>query len=389
MKHTFFLLIFTITQLAISQERKTGIIKDADTKEPLEFVSVYIDNGPDSNYTGSISNGEGEFSIMDNGSKVTFSYLGYEENEVELQEGFNEIFLKPKDFVLDEVVISDVSAEDYLKSIIKAADNKIDKNTLFKSYCREIVKVNDEYTKFSDGLVNYYVKKGNGKSVITLPQHRAFKSDKISEEDFGSIDNINSAFTLDEYVKNAYNYKFIKKLLKDKNYDFVRKIKKEEGGLEYEYIEVSPKSDVEELLYKGYVVIDPKTGDVLELKFYTSSDHLKYSKLQNVMLIMKVKVNSLLIWTKFRVIEDKYVLTYNQKSVGMYLKFGKYVDDNFNFSSDLFVYAFENDVEIPDDGYDNRTIYEAGTSFTENFWENYNAFPLNNEEEAFIESVSK
>lgn len=383
-----FLLL--ISNIAWSQDvkKKVGLVKDAETQEPIAFVNIFIEGSTDYNLTGGISNELGEFAIDSRNSEVTFSHIGYESLTVELNDEFNEISLSPKNYVLDEVVVSTVSAEDYLKDVIKSSNSKIDKNTLLKSYCREVVKVNDAYTKFSDALVNYYIKKGNGKAMVTLDQHRALKSDRIDEEDSNNIDNINSAFTLQDYVKDAYNFKGLKNLLKDKNYEFVRRIRQEANGEEYEYIDISPKKDVEELLLKGYVIIDPKTSSILEFKIYTSADHLKYSELKNI-LIAKFKINGLLLWSKFNVIDDKYILSYNKKTIGMYIKMGKKIDDDFEFSSDLFVYQFNENIEMPEEGYERRTIYESGTEFHENFWENYNSFPLSEDELNFINSIAK
>lgn len=383
-----FLLL--ISNIAWSQDvkKKVGLVKDAETQEPIAFVNIFIEGSTDYSLTGGISNELGEFAIDSRNSEVTFSHIGYESLTVELNDEFNEISLTPKNYVLDEVVVSTVSAEDYLKDVIKSSNSKIDKNTLLKSYCREVVKVNDAYTKFSDALVNYYIKKGNGKAMVTLDQHRALKSDRIDEEDSNNIDNINSAFTLQDYVKDAYNFKGLKNLLKDKNYEFVRRIRQEANGEEYEYIDISPKKDVEELLLKGYVIIDPKTSSILEFKIYTSADHLKYSELKNI-LIAKFKINGLLLWSKFNVIDDKYILSYNKKTIGMYIKMGKKIDDDFEFSSDLFVYQFNENIEMPEEGYERRTIYESGTEFHENFWENYNSFPLSEDELNFINSIAK
>ena len=66
---------------------------------------------------------------------------------------------------------------------------------------------------------------------------------------------------------------------------------------------------------------------------------------------------------------------------------GKRVDDSFDFSNDLFIYEFKKDVQIPEKGYDKKTIFEAGTDFTENFWTKYNVFPLSESDEKFINSV--
>jgi hypothetical protein len=383
------ILIILISNFTWSQNNKIqGIIKDSETFQPIPYVNIYSENELKNNSTGSISNENGEFTVINNNSKILFSHINYESFSIESDGNLKEILLKPKNYVLDEVVISNENPKNYLKKIIDLSKNKIDKNTLLKGYCREIVKVNNEYTKFSDALVDYYIKKENGKSNLILGQHRALKSNKLNDQDDESIDNINSLFNVKDYVKKAYNFETIEKLLKSDEYEFERRFKKEANGEEFEYVEIMPKEDSNEMLNKGYVIIDPKSKSILEFKIYTSENHLKNSKLINI-LIAKVKINNVLIWSKFKIINNQYILIYNKKQFGVYIKKGERIDHNFDFASDLFVYEVKNNVEIPDKGYNNKTLFEAGNSFTEKFWLKYNVFPLSESEEKFINSIQQ
>lgn len=382
-------MLLLISNITWSQNNKIeGVIKDSETLQPIPYVNIYTEDELKNNSTGSISNENGEFTVINNKSKIVFSHINYEPFSVESDGNLKVILLKPKNYVLDEVVISNEKPRDYLKKIINLSKNKIDKNTLLKAYCREIVKVNNEYTKYSDALVDYYIKKGNGKSNLVLGQHRALKSNNINNEDDESIDNTNSVFNVKDYVKNAYNFETIEKLLKSDDYKFERKIKKEANGDEYEYIRIIPNDESDEMLNKGYVIIEPKSKSILEFKIYTSENHLKNAKTRNF-LIAKGKRTKLLVWSKFKIINNQYILTYYKKQVGMYIKMGKKVDHNFDYASDLFVYEFKNNVEIPDKGYSKKTLFQAGNSFTNNFWTKYNVFPLSEEEEKFINSIQQ
>ena len=384
------ILLLLISNQTWSQNNKIkGVIKDSETFKPIPYVSIYSENELKNNSTGSISNENGEFTIIiNNKSKIVFSHINYEPFSLEPDGNLKEILLKPKNYVLNEIVISNEKPKDYLKKIINLSKNKIDKNTLLKGYYREIVKVNNEYTKFSDALVDYYIKKSNGKSTLVLGQHRALKSNNLNNEDDKSIGNDNSVFNVKDFVKNAYNFETIEKLLKSDDYEFERKIKKEANGDEYEYIGIIPNEESDEMLNKGYVIIDPKSKSILEFKIYTSENHLKNAKTRNL-LIAKGKRTKFLVWSKFKIINNQYILTYNKKQVGMYIKMGKKVDHNFDFASDLFVYEFKNNVEIPDNGYSKKTLFEAGNSFTDNFWTKYNVFPLSENEEKFINSIQQ
>lgn len=379
------IVCFVFSNLLSAQNKKfTGVIKDAATLQPIEFVNIYFDEN--NNATGAISNELGEFSFSTTTSLVIFNHINYDPLAMTLTENENEILLQPKNYILDEIIISKINPRDYLKNIIKNSNSKIDKNTLLKSYCREIVKINNQYTKFSDALVDYYVKKGNGKSNIIITESRALKGQQIDSTDTSNLDNLNSAFNIKDYVKNAYNFEVLEKLLKEKEYDFERKIKKEANGDEYEYVEIIPNSDSNKMLNKGYIIIDQKTNSILEFKIYTAESHLSNAKLVNI-VIAKVKLTYALNWSKFKIINNQYILIYNKIQAALYVKMGKRIDDDFDFSSDLFVYDFKNNVEIPENGYKKKTIFEGGTNYKEEFWKKYNSFPLTESEQKFISSV--
>jgi len=384
------ILLLLISNLAWSQNIKIqGVVKDSETFQPIPYVNIYSEIELKNNSTGSISNENGEFTITINSkSKIVFSHINYELFSIESDGNLKEIILRPKNYVLDKIVISSEKPKDYLKKIIRLSKNKINKNTLLRGYCREIVKVNNEYTKYSDALVDYYVKKGNGKSNLVLGQHRALRSDNLNNEDDESIGNDNSPINVQDYVKNAYNFETIEKLLKSDDYEFERKIKKEANGDEYEYIGIIPNGESDEMLNKGYVIIDPKSESILEFKVYTSENHLKNAKTINF-LIAKAKRTKVLVWSKFKIINSQYILIYNKKQVGMYIKMGRKVDHNFDFAGDLFVYEFKESVEIPGNGYNKKSLFEAGNSFTDNFWTKYNVFPLSENDEKFINSIKQ
>ena len=382
-----FILLFFISNSILAQTAKIeGIVKDAETLLPISYVNIYTEAELKNNSTGSISNENGEFVVDESKSKTTFSHINYDTYTVETNEALKEVFLIPKNYVLDEIVVSNEKSSAYLKRIIEFSKKRLDKNILLKAYAREIVKVNNEYTKYSDALLDYYVKKDNGKSTVIMGQHRALHNSKLDDEEEGSINSVNSTLDVKDYVKSSYNFDLIEKLLKDKNYEFERRIKKEADGSEYEYVSVVPDEQSNKFLLKGYVIIDPATKSILEYKLYSSESHFKNSKLISV-IIAKVKINNILIWSKFKNINDQYILNYNKKQGSMYVKMGKKVDHTFDFSNDLFVYEFKKDVQIPEKGYDKKSIFEAGTDFTENFWTKYNVFPLSESDQKFINSV--
>ncbi|MBA3900716.1 MAG: hypothetical protein H0X62_10990 [Bacteroidetes bacterium] len=390
MSRIFYILLF-INVIACAQEfRFTGVVKDSATLAPVPFVNILFEHNVPGYKNGSITNFSGEFSVSQKNINVSFSHINYETLNLTLTDSNTVVLLVPKSYTLEELVVSNISAKDYLKNIIKESGKKIDKNTNFKSYCREIVKINEMHTKYSDALIDYYVKKGNGNSNIILKQHRALKNKSIDTTNTNDLlhsleNNFNSLFNIKDYVKHAYNFNLIESILKKDDYEFEWWIKKELNGIEYEYINIIPNPKSDKVLYEGYVIIEPKSKSILEFKVYFSESHKRNSKLMNF-VVAKAKGNDKLVWSKYKIIEDKYLLTYNRNHFDMdiHLKKEAY---KFSFTSDIFIYDFENDVEIPKSNYNKKTIFEAGTNYQDEYWKLYNSFPLSKEEEEFINSV--
>ena len=140
-----FILLFFISNSILAQTAKIeGIVKDAETLLPISYVNIYTEAELKNNSTGSISNENGEFVVDESKSKTTFSHINYDTYTVVTNDALKEVFLIPKNYVLDEIVVSNEKSSAYLKRIIEFSKKRLDKNILLKAYAREIVKVNNE-----------------------------------------------------------------------------------------------------------------------------------------------------------------------------------------------------------------------------------------------------
>ena len=379
----FFLLSFT---LGFAQENFVkGIIKDSETKEGIPFVNIVFKNNSGT-LAGTMSNENGEFSLI-NIKEVEISHLNYETKNVVFTENQVEVYLTPKVYILDELIISNVSGKDFLKLLLKDAKVRAVKNSKLSTYGREIVKINNQYTKYSDAKMDYYIKKGNGKSILQINQSRAIKSN-LQDSTSSVLNGMNSAYNVRDYVKYAYNFDGIEKLIKSKEYTFDRYLRRDASGFEYEFIKIIPNPSSEELLYEGYVIVDNKSNKIIEFKVELAESHKKFSKLKNI-LIAKFKLNDHAVWCKFKFVKDQYELVYYKNSFSLYLQMGKKVHDNISTTFDLLVLDCKNDVELPENGFEGKTIFEAGTNYTEKFWDKNNIFPLKESEQQFINEFMK
>lgn len=389
MKKTITICLLIIAHFSFSQSKTiSGVIKDIATLQPIEAVSINLN---DSN-NGTISNEEGKFriTISDTTKTINFSHLYYnletyvvKKNDTEI-----EILLTPKEYILDEVVINKKPGKVMLQDALNASKSKLEKSVLLTTYYREFINVDNKYTNFSDGIIDYYIKRKSGASDLYVRQSRTFdlKDENASEREKAILSvNLND---VSKAVSNAYNFKTLSQILNSDNYYFSSESKTETGGNSIIIITIEPKENIEkEFIYQGSVTYDSKTNLILDIDLRFSQEHKKFSKVHNV-LIAKIKFNDMVRRTSFKIDSDNYVLLYSQVKVNVYVKFGKKINNTFESSSDITTLNYkEGEFELnASKKYKEKSLFTNGNKYTEEFWKKYNVRLLNEAEEKIINS---
>ncbi|WP_298320054.1 carboxypeptidase-like regulatory domain-containing protein [uncultured Aquimarina sp.] len=168
-------IIFTIlflfgikshTLLAQKSENKNTIsieatVLDKGTKEPLPFTNVIIEGTS----IGTITNEKGEFELTltknYSTNTVIFSFVGYQNTAIPVKQFKNPeklIYLETASTSLEEIV---VTVKNKYKELVDEAITLIPKNYAqepvnLEAYYRELTKIDNTYTKFSDAASSIY-----------------------------------------------------------------------------------------------------------------------------------------------------------------------------------------------------------------------------------------
>lgn len=98
MKHFILFLLFTISTTA----QIKGVVKDSITKEPIAYVSIWVEN----ENIGVTSEKDGSFSLdISNENKLQFSMLGYKDKTSKINNS-EVYYLSPKEMPIEEVVVN-------------------------------------------------------------------------------------------------------------------------------------------------------------------------------------------------------------------------------------------------------------------------------------------
>lgn len=96
------ILFFILFSISLSAQITKGVVKDSLTGQPIPYANIWVEN----ENVATTSEEDGTFSIAVNKDKnLIFSALGYETRTLKATQ-VTQVFLNPKAFDLDEVVIS-------------------------------------------------------------------------------------------------------------------------------------------------------------------------------------------------------------------------------------------------------------------------------------------
>ncbi|RYJ44407.1 carboxypeptidase-like regulatory domain-containing protein [Flavobacterium beibuense] len=389
MKKLFTLLLLVVATTGFAQNFLKGTVKDIMTTENMDLVTV---STKDLQHN-TITNSEGAFQLSypDGTQTIVFNYLGYGTLEVDLNnlpEG-NIFYLEPKSLELEEVVVLNTPINEFVSELIKNSYNHLNAPFLLSTYYREFVKINDTYTKFSDGLIDYNVDKSRKKieSDVVVKQSRAFKLDTPESE----AADMTSPLDLRKAISRDCNFGALGSIFDKKEfkkYSFIIKSQQDADGNDVQTIYYQPLAEVEEPLYAGSLSYDPNKKLILAMDLYMAPSHKKYSKLRNF-IIVKARLDDIAYKCFFKATDNSYMLSYSCVYGDIYIKNKKRFDDHVIFKSDLIVTNFTNDLTSfnKKEKYRERGLYEAGTNYIDEFWKKNNSILLTSQEEEIIKSL--
>lgn len=385
---TLILLYSIVWNFGFSQERNfQAVLINSVTHTPIWLASVSVTNSN----IGTISNKDGAFKLCYSNlnDSVRISHIEYETLNLSLSDESikKEIYLIPKNIILSEVNVKAMSAQDLLLRAIEESSKKIEPNAKLSTYYREFVENNGQYSRFSDGLVDYTisVSKKKTKTIVTVKESRAIKLDTLKEEEF----SINSPLDV-RRATNIYNVSKIQQLInKDDFYKFNFKLVEFENDPELITIILSPKLEIEEELLEKKITLNRNSYLIQEIEIHLPASHAQYAKTVNI-LVAKAQT----IDRKMRIIYKEnnsiYSLFYISRDFSMHFWNNKKVDGRIRFLSDLIVTdiqvgQIEEEEKI--ERYKHKSLYKRGNKFSTKFWLSNNSLLLTDEEEKIIKGL--
>ncbi len=389
---TSILIICSFTLLGQNLQINGKVIDE--NQAPVPFVSLSVEG----TYQGTISNGEGNFSLEYKGANsdtICFSHINYQKKYLPARELLQEdnviVELHKKDYEIDEINITERSIS---KIIDDAVDHSVDLITdnlpiYLKTYYREFVGENDSHTKFSDGLLDYYIseKSGKTKSKVKVNQSRAMEiSSDVDESEFDILSplDINSVKLIEliEEIKDIFR----KESLVNYNFKLVTS-NTDERILKIEY---EPKSEKDAVLYYGTIEINQEENLIMSFEKNLDPSHAEFSKEINL-IILKGKLLETESKIIFETAKNMYHLKYLKRRFDIKIWNRKRINIKYSFVSDLLVFDIEDIISknpIKNKESENKkSLYSLGNNYQTEFWKNPNIIQFTENEEKIIDQI--
>jgi len=376
-----FIVLLSYVSVFAQKEEYSIIVKDIETLEPIQNATVKIMKTQQI----LLSNEEGKVTFMlTGGSNVQVSETNYEDLTVRWTSLNGDqkfvIYLKSKNNKLDEVVLSKESPEKILQKLVNNSTKKISISHRQKVYVREFFMLDNQYTYYNDGLVNFQFDKNNNATTLLVEQNRSYG---LLEADV-SADL--KGYNLNNIMENYLNFKYLEPLLDPKakkEYDFTTKGHSKNKN--YYIMSVVPLDKAKEAIDNFEIIYDPLKKIIVE---YTISvtpatlDKVEEKTKEGEKNITKsfVKVNYRWDGIDYYLLSSNEEIGYNvvlkDKTKNIQVR-NSFVTTGFNKQN--FTYN-ESDV------FKEKSLFNKKNKILTNYWD-ISGFTATDEEKAIIASL--
>ncbi|WP_264551532.1 hypothetical protein [Flavobacterium sp. N2038] len=379
------ILLFFVLSSSIVFAQKTEysiIVRDIETQLPIENATVVIMKTKQI----LLSNKEG---------KVTFMLLGGSNVEVSKTDYETQMFRwtsldGDQKFVvylagnnkLDEIVVSKESPQKTLQKIVFNSRKKLATSYRLKVFVREFFMLDNKYSYYNDGLVNFQfaVNQKKSRTTILVEQNRSYG---LLEKDVSSD---LKGYNLNNIMENYSNLKCFDPILNVKaKKDYLFTIKGHPNNKNYYIMSVTPLESAKDAIDNFEIVYDPIKKLIVELTVDIAPKDL--DKIVENTAINAKNITRSYVKLSFRIEGENYYLLNSNEEIAYNLILKDeikkiQVRNSFtttNFNRQNFTYN-ESDV------FKEKSLFNKKNKILTNYWD-ISGFTATEEEKAIVSSL--
>ena len=384
MNKLIILLLSFITSVGIAQEAEYSIVvKDIETLLPIENVTIVILKTKQILLT----NQEGKVSfVLSGGSNVQISETNYENITLRwanLKESEFVVYLKSKHNKLDEIVVSKENPQKILQRIVSNSAKNLAMPYRLKVYVREFFMLNNKYSYYNDGLVNFQFDGDQKKSTTTLlvEQNRSY----------GLLENDVSAdligYNLNNIMENYSNLKYFDPLLDSKTkkeYEFTTT--GHPNNKDYYIMSVTPLDKSKKALDTFEIIYDPTKKLIVEFTIIIKPGDL--AQIEEQTKVGSKNVTRSQVKVTYRIDDEDYYLLSSNEEIAYDLILKDQVKKNIQVRNNFITTNFnrQNFTYKESDVFKEKTLFNKQNKILTKYWD-LSGFTATEEEKGIINSL--
>jgi hypothetical protein len=387
MRKIVFYCLFICSFLSFSQTKEIVLIfKDKATGNLVENVLVTIlrtDENFQSNKEGSV-----KFKLS-KPSKILISHFEYKQitlNSATLKESEITINLESISQEIEDVVITNRQTFSILKALINKSMKQLTAPINLKIYTREFFKYNNEYTSYSDGLVNFCLieKPDKFSADILVEQNRTYNL--INNE---KIEKKTLSYNMYDIIQNYYDFKYITQLAESKakkKFDF--EIKTVKGKEDFYQMVIAPKPEIEEFLPTVTIIYNFKKNVILEIEYFVEPNRFDFSDVSNLKVI-KGKVFNSTFRALYILDGEDYFLASTKEEIGVLVKDKKNEENKIEIANYLMTTRHSRKL-VPydkEDVFKEKSLINKKNSIITEYWDVNSGLLLTSDEKKIVDNL--
>ena len=322
-------------------------------------------------------------------SRITVSQTEYKQvtlNSIAFKTSEITVELESISQDIEDIVITNRQAFSILKTLINKSMKQLTAPINLKIYSREFFKYNNEYTSYSDGLVNFCLKEKPDKFAadILVEQNRTYNL--INNE---KIEKKTLSYNMYDIIQNYYDFKYINNLAESKaKKKFEFEIKTVRGKANFYQMVITPKPEIEEFLPTVTIVYDYKKNIILELEYFVEPNRFEFSDVSNLKVV-KGKVFNSTFKALYLVDGEDYFLASTKEEIGLMVKDKKDIENKVEVVNYLMTTQHSRKF-VPyqkEDVFKEKSLINKKNSIITEYWETNSGLLLTTEEKKIVDNL--
>jgi hypothetical protein len=364
------------------KEEYSIVVKDIETQLPIENATVVIMKTKQT----LLSNKDGKVTFELNGaSAVQVSETNYEKIMLRwdaLKPDLFVVYLKNNNNKLNEIVVSKEKPEKNLEKIVSNSRKKLANSYRLKVYVREFFMLDNKYSYYNDGLVNFQFEGNQKKSSTTLlvEQNRSYGllEDDVSGDLMG--------YNLNNIMENYSNLKYFDPLLDsktEKEYEFTTT--GHPNNKDYYIMSVTPLDKSKKALDDFEIIYDPIKKLIVEFSITIKPGNL--AQIEEQTTVGSKNITRSEVKVSYRLDGDDYYLLSSNEEIAYNLILKDKVK-NIQVRNHFITTHFnrQNFTYNKSDVFNDKTLFNKKNKVMTKYWD-ISGFTATDEEKVLINAL--